>query len=395
MKLCCFTTTLLLVFSSWTAVHAQGTLADYQRAHDLQSKARDLVVNTPGTPKWIGDSHRFWYARTVKEGDEYLLVDADIHTKKPAFDHAKLADAISKATGQHYTAQTLPFQPLPRGRANGGRGMGTSPQTSPLTFLDDDKTIQFGVSGSLYKCDLQAYTCTKTGPIPPAEDGRQRASEGPTTLSPEGPGGDPTDGLAYEPPASQEDDNGRYRRLPHACAPSPSDHQQRELRRGPRQATPLGVGSQFPDQLPPEAHEVCASFAGKWEAFIENYNVFLKPVGNGKEFPLSFDGTDGNYYSLRSFAWSPDSKNLVAYHTRPGYDREIEYIESSPADQLQPKHLRSITQSLATRLIKVGDKNHWQLITPDTTRWQTMSTPLDSEPFEVATDLYYVNIRKL
>jgi len=44
--------------------------------------------------------------------------------------------------------------------------------------------------------------------------------------------------------------------------------------------------------------------------------------------------------------------------------------------------------------IKVGDKNHWQLITPANTRWQTMSTQLDSEHFSVATDLYYVNVRK-
>jgi aminopeptidase N len=45
--------------------------------------------------------------------------------------------------------------------------------------------------------------------------------------------------------------------------------------------------------------------------------------------------------------------------------------------------------------IKVGDKEHWQTITPVTGRWQTMSTPLDSEHFEVATDLYYVGVRKL
>ncbi len=54
---------------------------------------------------------------------------------------------------------------------------------------------------------------------------------------------------------------------------------------------------------------------------------------------LSFDGSEKNYYSLRTVAWSPDSKKLVAYHTRPGFDREIMYIDSSPADQLQPKHM--------------------------------------------------------
>lgn len=45
--------------------------------------------------------------------------------------------------------------------------------------------------------------------------------------------------------------------------------------------------------------------------------------------------------------------------------------------------------------INVGDNNHWQVITPVTSRWQTMNTPLDREQFEVATELYYVNVRKL
>ena len=45
--------------------------------------------------------------------------------------------------------------------------------------------------------------------------------------------------------------------------------------------------------------------------------------------------------------------------------------------------------------IKVGDKEHWQTITPVTGRWQTITTPLDSEHFDVATDLYYVSVRKL
>jgi hypothetical protein len=44
--------------------------------------------------------------------------------------------------------------------------------------------------------------------------------------------------------------------------------------------------------------------------------------------------------------------------------------------------------------IKVGNKTQWQLISPATTHWQTMSTQLDGEHFDVATDLYYVNVRK-
>src|SRR5580693_1594600 len=61
----------LIVLSAGVAAHAQGTLADYQRGYDLQAKVRDLVVNVPGPGHWIGDSHRFWYAHSVKGGAEY------------------------------------------------------------------------------------------------------------------------------------------------------------------------------------------------------------------------------------------------------------------------------------------------------------------------------------
>src|ERR1700722_2616082 len=90
---------------------AQGTLADYQRAHDLQAKVRPLVVDTPGQATWIGDTDNFWYPKTVKGGTEFILVNADENKKGLAFDHEKLAVAISKATGHTYTALNLPFAP--------------------------------------------------------------------------------------------------------------------------------------------------------------------------------------------------------------------------------------------------------------------------------------------
>lgn len=43
--------------------------------------------------------------------------------------------------------------------------------------------------------------------------------------------------------------------------------------------------------------------------------------------------------------------------------------------------------------IKVGSRDHWQTITPTTT-WQAMTTDLTPDRFEVATDLYYVNVKK-
>jgi aminopeptidase N len=44
--------------------------------------------------------------------------------------------------------------------------------------------------------------------------------------------------------------------------------------------------------------------------------------------------------------------------------------------------------------IRVGRSSDWQMVQPVTTEWKTLSTPLTKENFEVATDLYYVNVRK-
>src|ERR1051326_5417341 len=109
---------LSIVFAVVASAWAQGPLADYRRAQSLEIKARGLVVNAPGATTWIGKSEHFWYPRTVTGGTEFMLVDAESRAKKPAFDHDRLAAAISTATGHTYTGLKLPFAPQSgRGRA--------------------------------------------------------------------------------------------------------------------------------------------------------------------------------------------------------------------------------------------------------------------------------------
>jgi dipeptidyl aminopeptidase/acylaminoacyl peptidase len=86
----------------------------------------------------------------------------------------------------------------------------------------------------------------------------------------------------------------------------------------------------------------------KWEAVIRNYNIAVRAAGSHTETMLSLDGSEGNPYQLSSVAWSPDSKKLAAYRVKPGYHREVHYVESSPEDQLQPK-------SSTLRYAKPGD----------------------------------------
>jgi len=339
---------LFVVVMAPALAQAQGTLADYQRGQGLQARARGLVVNTAGDPNWIEKTNHFWYTKSVKGGTEFMLVDATTATKKPAFDHEKLAAAINAATGGKFTALALPFAPPPGGRGGGGRGAapaGGSPQTDPLKFVDQETAITFGTGGSMYKCTLADYKCTKGGPIPPPAVGG-RGGRGSTPependdlmAAPPMVGGDPVDGLEYVPPAPQAGGagaSGRGAQQP-ACARLPESQTATQGQgRGAGAGGGRGAGA-GQAAAPPQ---VCRSFDGKWEALIQNYNVFLRPVGsNAPAAPLSFDGSEGNYYTFQSIAWSPDSKKLVAYHTLPGYDRQVHYVESSPADQVQPKH---------------------------------------------------------
>ncbi len=76
---------------------------------------------------------------------------------------------------------------------------------------------------------------------------------------------------------------------------------------------------------------------GKWEAVIDNFNIAIRHKGSHELVRLSTDGSEGNYYDHGSIVWSPDSTKIAAYRVKPGFHREVHYVESSPEDQLQPK----------------------------------------------------------
>jgi hypothetical protein len=276
-----------------------------------------------------------------------MLVDASAGTKKLAFDHEKLAAAISSCFRHTLHALALPFAPAPAGRGGGGGGRGAGPAPGALTFSDNNQSIQFGAAGFMWKCTLTNYTCVKGAALPQAPvavgGGAPFVNENPEDsllAAPEVPGGEPKDGLEYEGfqqfPQQGGGGAGGPGRGQTGCAPRVQAQS-----RGKAEADAVVRGGGAPPATTASTPEtpVCTSFDGKWEALIQNYNVFLRPAGTTQAAtPLSYDGSEGNYYTLRSVAWSPDSKKLVAYHTRPGYDRQVHYVESSPTNQLQPKH---------------------------------------------------------
>ncbi len=257
-------------------VSAQGTRADYERGAKLREQGRGLTLNQPEPPSWIEKTHKFFYRKSVEGGGEYVLVDADAATKAPAFDQEKLAAALSAETKDKIEPKKMMLM--------------------RLQFVDEMKAITFDANGSHWKYDLAAGTLVKTGPAEPfGEEGNWQDMGGPA-----------------EPAASAE---------------------------------------------------TKASPDGKWEAFIRNYNVYVRPKEGDRPAPplgaipgpppggpggpvgpkkddiaLSADGIEGNYYSFQSITWSPDSKKIAAFRVLRGYHRRIQYVQSSPADQLQPKY---------------------------------------------------------
>src|SRR5215475_13748911 len=113
-----------------TIIYAQVTQADYERAAKLRDKLQGLAVNVPERANWIGQTTRFWYRKSVKGGNEFVVVDAETLAKRPAFDHEKLAVALSAAASEKYEALKLPFQ--------------------AITFVDNERALEFAAAGSLW-----------------------------------------------------------------------------------------------------------------------------------------------------------------------------------------------------------------------------------------------------
>lgn len=108
---------------------------------------RPRVYKARIVPHWFAGGDRFWYRNDLREGGrEFVLVDASKGTRAPAFDHRRLAEALSKATGQAYAADRLPFD--------------------EIAFADEGREVQFRVGGVRWSCRLEGYACARaTGEV--------------------------------------------------------------------------------------------------------------------------------------------------------------------------------------------------------------------------------------
>src|SRR5262245_61249770 len=64
-------------------------------------------------PHWLGNNDKFWYRVEVgRDRHKYVLVDAVKGSKRSAFDHARLAEALRGAGLSDVEADRLPLEQL-------------------------------------------------------------------------------------------------------------------------------------------------------------------------------------------------------------------------------------------------------------------------------------------
>ena len=85
-----------------------------------------------------------------------------------------------------------------------------------------------------------------------------------------------------------------------------------------------------------EKDGVIPSPDGKTEIFCKDNNLYLRDRGDKSERALTTDGVEKNYYSSYG-QWSGDGKYYATVKIIPAPKRYVNYVESSPRDQLQPK----------------------------------------------------------
>ena len=342
---------LLWIWAPQTAC-GQGTQADYDRAAKLGQRFGNLVFKQRVTPHWLADGARFWYRNDLADGvREFILVNAEQGTRKPAFDLARLAESLNKAGAGKFEATRL--------------------AVDELDFDARGEVVRFRAAGKDWQCSLRDYTLT-------ADAARtNRLTSPPLARTPTASRrtGDETS-ISFVNRTGGEveifwlDTDGQRRS--YATLAAGGRHEQHTFEGhvwlvtekasgknlGAWEATTAALEAVV-DGAPQTRTNATApprrrsrggggATSGRWQAFVRDHNVWLRDTTSKEEFQLSQDGRTEDAFEDRFF-WSPDGRSLAALRTQPAQEHKVYVVESSPKNQVQPK--------LQTRdYLKPGDR---------------------------------------
>lgn len=289
---------LLLSGLPVSVAFAQDVRSEMERAESFGRDTASLVLRRDVVPYWVaGASQLVYRANQQQNGHRFVQVDLKSGAKSPAFDHEALAKALAKAASQDVRADSLPLEQVE-----------VTAKPGIVRFKAFGKAWRFEASNATVVSDDAPPQ--SAGLPSPAEAGlAARVSSGPTSLTLEN-GGD----ASFAPPEGLV----------------PSDTQ------SSTQITSKVESTDKPQNKAPD--EQSQSPDGQWRAVIRDMNPAIEPVAGGEPVPLAADGTKEEPYT-GPLQWSPDSKKLIIWRTREAATRQINIVQSSPPDQVQPKLL--------------------------------------------------------
>ncbi|MEK6250200.1 MAG: hypothetical protein N2C12_18595, partial [Planctomycetales bacterium] len=105
--------TVLILCTTSLNLSAQGRRSDYERAKGLRQLTENKVFRDRVRPHWLAGNTTFWYrVQTATDRHKFILVDALKGARQPAFDHARLAEALTATGVSEVTPDRLPIDRL-------------------------------------------------------------------------------------------------------------------------------------------------------------------------------------------------------------------------------------------------------------------------------------------
>lgn len=265
---------LLLVFCASCFAQQPArvlTAADYAHAEKFMTyNTTPLVFGTGIRPNWLpGD--RFWYRVTRESGSEFILVDPAKGTRAPAFDHAKLAAALSTVANAKYEAGKLPFQ--------------------EITLAGDGSTVSFSAAGKGWKCTVSDYQCAADATAAAAGGRGGRGGRG---------GGGRGGGGGVNAAQSPDKKKTAFIRDYNLCHSDPDPVKERK----PQWVAGVGTASTAKatavlaqaarvfKKFDPAFALTCAKAARAGFAFLEKHSERILVDGKGSDQPLWDDSTE-------------------------------------------------------------------------------------------------------
>lgn len=329
---------LVLAFASALATtsRAQGTRADYERAAALLGRTAGKVTNTISQFQWSGDD-RLWYALQLGDGRvRYLEVNGVSGEKRPLFDHANAAEMLARVLGRPVQPDQLPIDRLHVTAAQIDALLGNS---ASVVRLDRD-------SGAWTEIEAQALERDRHPFVLSGARGRTRGAssaiivdnqtDGPLSLFWLSDGNSVPYGVVSPRAVRRQHTFGGHRwRMtrpdgtiafegPAADLPGIVVIRQDALSQPPEDPAP---------QSPTEASP--AGAPEKPRARIQEGNVVLVSGDSEQVLARAEDRRLGEFSG--PINWSPDRTRFVARFRMRGATREVHVVESSPADQVQPR----------------------------------------------------------